>query len=150
MRRRHLKTGDRSRELAEKPDGASEVRDFHRLAGRREFSAGKNLKPGLRGNPRQTRLSAETASGGCTNFGHALVDDVHSIENTHTYNLRFFVDSKNRRSTTRSFFDSFLSFSSWCGVRGSSEVTFSDRKVEKEGKQGSIAKRWLRRTGKKC
>jgi hypothetical protein len=78
------------------------------------------------------------------------VDGVHSIEKACSYKRIFFVDVKNRKRTTGSFFDSFLSFSGWCGVRGSSEVTFSDRKVEKEGQQGSIAKRWSRRTEKKC
>jgi hypothetical protein len=34
---------------------------------------------------------------------------------------------------THSFFDNFLSFSGWCGVRGSSEVTFLDRKMEEGG-----------------
>jgi hypothetical protein len=28
----------------------------------------------------------------CTISGHALVDGLHSIENTSTYNVRFFVD----------------------------------------------------------
>jgi len=83
----------------------------------------------------------------CTNFGHALVDALHSIENTCTYKRVFFVDGKNRRSTTGLFFDSFLSFSGWCGVRDPSAVTFSPR-GEMEGKQGSIAKRWSRRTEK--
>jgi hypothetical protein len=64
------------------------------------------------------------AFGHCTIFGHRAVHGVHSIEKTCTYNGVFFVDGKNRRSTTRSFFDNFLSFSGWRGVRGSSEVTF--------------------------
>src|SRR4051794_34172913 len=63
-------------------------------------------------------------SGGCTKSGHGAVNGVHSIENACTYNCVFFVDWNNRRSTTGSFFDSFLSFSGWCGVRGSSGVTF--------------------------
>jgi len=36
-------------------------------------------------------------------------------------------------------------FSGWCGVRDSSAVTLIT-KVTREGKQGSIAKRWSRRT----
>jgi len=77
------------------------------------------------------------------------VDGLHSIENTCTYKGVFFVDGKFRRSTTRSFFDSFLSLSGWCGVRGSSLVTVWSRDWT-EGEQGSIAKRWSRRTEKKC
>jgi len=38
-------------------------------------------------------------------------------------------------------------FSGWCGVRDSSEVTLF-MKMSREGKQGSIAKRWSRRTGR--
>jgi len=33
---------------------------------------------------------------------------------------------------------------------GLKQSHFPDRKIGKEGEQGSIAKRWLRRTGKKC
>ena len=67
------------------------------------------------------------------------MDGLHSTENTCTYKLRFFVDSKIKKSRTGSFFDSFLSFSGWCGVRGSSLVTFLPQ-GEKEGEQGSISK----------
>jgi hypothetical protein len=77
-----------------------------------------------RENPRCTVVLARTSFRHCTISGHRPVDSVHSIENTCTYKGVFFIDWKNKRSTTRSFFDSFLSFSSWCGVRGSSEVTF--------------------------
>ena len=45
-----------------------------------------------------------------------------------------------------SFFDTFPSFSDWCSVRGSSKITFTSQE-EEEGQQGSIAKRWSRRTG---
>src|SRR5882672_3737522 len=93
---------------------------------------------------------AQNNSAGCTKSGHRAVNGVHPIENACSYKGVIFVDSENRRSTTGSFFDSFLSFSGWCGVRGSSLVTVLTRKVEMEGGQGSIAKRWLRRTEKKC
>jgi len=66
----------------------------------------------------------KTARASCTKSGHSPVDRLHSIENTNTYRRRFFVDSRFRRSKTGSFFDTFLSFSGWCGVRGSSVVTF--------------------------
>src|ERR1017187_5034058 len=72
----------------------------------------------------------------CTKFGHALVDGLHSIENTPTYRAWFFVDGKNRRSTTRLFFDSFLSFSGWCGVRGSSGVTFLIERLGRRVSEG--------------
>jgi hypothetical protein len=75
------------------------------------------------------------------------VDVLHSIENADSYKRSFSIDEKNRKRKTESFFDSFLSFSGWCGVRGSSIVTFSP-KGGKEGEQGSIAKRWSRRTGR--
>ncbi len=72
----------------------------------------------------------------CTISGHRPVNGVHSIENTCTYNHVFFVDWKNRRSTTGSFFDSFLSFSGWCNVRDSSEVTFLIERLRKRASKG--------------
>jgi hypothetical protein len=74
--------------------------------------------------PHPARPLKDLLAQRCTKSGHGAVNGVHSIENTTSYKRAFFVDVKNRRSTTRSFFDSFLSFSGWCGVRGSSEVTF--------------------------
>jgi hypothetical protein len=78
----------------------------------------KNLR-----NPPPARLPRENDFSSCTIFGQGAVHGVHSIENTCSYKCVFSIDEKNRRSTTRSFFDSFLSFSGWCGVRGSSVVT---------------------------
>jgi len=72
----------------------------------------------------------------CTKSGHRLVDDLHSIEKTSTYNRVFFIDWKNRRSRTGSFFDSFLSFSGWCGVRGSSGVTFLIARLGRRASKG--------------
>jgi len=44
-----------------------------------------------------------------------------------------------------------LSLTGWCGVRDSSEVTLRHRKMKSgEGEQGSIAKRWSRRTRTSC
>jgi hypothetical protein len=74
--------------------------------------------------PHPVRVLDENPFHSCTKSGHRPVNGLHSIENTCTYKHVFFVDGNNRRSTTRSFFDSFLSFSGWCGVRGSSGVTF--------------------------
>jgi len=48
--------------------------------------------------------------------------------------LRYFIQKVHRRS-----------FSGWCSVRDSSAVTLF-MKMTREGKQGSIAKRWSRRT----
>ena len=78
--------------------------------------------------------SAKTLPLLCTISGHGAVNGTHSIENMWTYKRVFCIDGKNRRSTTRSFFDSFLSFSGWCGVRGSSAVTFL---IERLGRRAS-------------
>ena len=74
-------------------------------------------------NSRPDAAFQESRCAVCTKSGQRLVDGLHSIENTCTYKRVIFVDEKNRRSTRGSFFDSFLSFSGWCGVRGSSGVT---------------------------
>ena len=60
--------------------------------------------------------------------------------------MRFSLTLKLEGVKRYSFFDNDPSFSGWCGVRGSSEVTFRLQNP-KEGKQGSIAKCWSRRTG---
>jgi len=77
----------------------------------------------LSGNPRLVRVSRKTNRQAAPFLRQGAVNGVHSLENPRTYKRVFFIDEKNRRSTTRSFFDSFLSFSGWCGVRGSSRVT---------------------------
>jgi hypothetical protein len=69
-------------------------------------------------------------------FWRTLIPRLHLLENRCTYKGVFFVDSKNRRSTTGSFFDSFLSFSGWCGVRGSSEVTFLIARLGRRASKG--------------
>ena len=84
----------------------------------------------------------------CTKSGQRLVHGLHLIENSRTCRCGFFIDEKTGRSKTGSFFDSFLSFSGWCGVRGSSGVTVLIARFGTEGEQGSIAKRWSRRTEK--
>ena len=73
--------------------------------------------------PRLARASREMPRRICTKTGHWVVDGLHSIENTDSCGSVFLIDEKNRKRTTGLFFDSFLSFSGWCGVRGSSEVT---------------------------
>jgi hypothetical protein len=42
--------------------------------------------------PRWMRVLAQTSLDTCTNYGHRLVDGVHSIENMCTYERVFFVD----------------------------------------------------------
>jgi hypothetical protein len=68
------------------------VQDFHSLAG--------EVRVWLHIDFRQ-RILRKAASGAgfarnpvqrCTISGHALVDGVHSIENTRIYNVQFFVD----------------------------------------------------------
>jgi len=58
--------------------------------------------------PASGAASARNAFGDCTISGQGAVHGVHSIENTCTYKRVFSIDWKNRRSTRRSFFDSFL------------------------------------------
>jgi hypothetical protein len=86
------------------------------------------------GKPFGARVSEKTDSMRCTIFGHPLVDGVHSIEKSDSYRSVFSIDEKNKKSRTRLFFDSFLSFSGWCGVRGSSGVTFL---IERSGRRVS-------------
>ena len=100
------------------------MRDFHKL----ETASCRVLHIDsyqyFRGNSAFDAGFARNGFRVCTKSGQGVVDGLHSIENTCTYKRVFFVDGNNRRSTTGSFFDSFLSFSGWCGVRGSSGVTF--------------------------
>jgi hypothetical protein len=72
----------------------------------------------------------------CTIFGHRVVDGLHSIEKSDSYNGVFSIDEKNRKRTTGLFFDSFLSFSGWCGVRGSSGVTFLIERLGRRVSEG--------------
>jgi hypothetical protein len=59
----------------------------------------------------------------CTISRQVPVKALHSIENPILTNLYFPLTQKIEGVKPYSFFDSFLSFSGWCGVRGSSEVT---------------------------
>jgi hypothetical protein len=105
------------------PRLAREVRDFHKQVRKSQPNLCIDLNQWIM---RKLASDAGFVKNGlrvCTKSGQGLVDGLHSIENTCTYKRVFFVDGKNRRSTTGSFFDSFLSFSGWCGVRGSSGVT---------------------------
>jgi hypothetical protein len=72
----------------------------------------------------------------CTKIGHAPVDGLHSIENPCTYKPVISIDDFYRGSTTGLFFDSFLSFSGWCGVRGSSTVTVPIARLGQRASKG--------------
>jgi len=95
-----------------------------------------------------SEASAHGLSQNCTKSGHQSVDELHSIDCKADKAARFYLTPKIDGVKTNSFFDTFWSFPGWCSVRGSSEITLSNREVRREGQQGSIAKCWSRRTGK--
>jgi hypothetical protein len=99
---------------------------------------------------REKRGEVAAAGGArCTNIGHEPVDRLHLADSkwdkAHGFSLTLKLEGVKRHS----FFDNVPSFAGWCGVRGSSKVTFRLQNP-KEGAQGSIAKRWPRRTGATC
>jgi len=57
------------------------------------------------------------------NMRHPVVDCLHSIDFAVDRKAGFLLTLKMKGVKTNSFFDSFLGFPGWCGVRGSSEVT---------------------------
>jgi hypothetical protein len=120
----------------ETPCSAPILRDFHnklQASGSCPRAANTFENPP---NPTIHALSPRSGPLLCTKSGHGLVDGLHSVENKCTYKRVIFVDGKNRRSTTGSFFDSFLSFSGWCGVRGSSGVTVLIARLERRASKG--------------
>jgi hypothetical protein len=78
----------------------------------------------------------ETAATGCTKSGQWPVDGLHSIENATDKAAHFRLTPKLERVQRKSFFDSFLSFSGWCGVRGSSDVTLNVAKRSGKASKG--------------
>jgi hypothetical protein len=80
---------------------------------------------GNRENRRPACLLREIARCTCTKSGHPPVDSLHSIENKSDKVAQFSLTPAIEGVKTESFFDSFLSFSGWCGVRGSSSVTLN-------------------------
>jgi len=128
------------------PCWARQVRDFHK----RQQDSGVRFHIDSRQcscwNSASDTAFAGNRSPGCTKSGQGPVDGVHSVENTSSYEVRFFVDGKNRKSTKGSFFDSFLKFFRLVRRPGLKRSHCSDRKIGMEGKRGSIAKRWSRRT----
>jgi len=129
---------------------APEVRDIHSGVAERSRDRSIDSSNESLGKPRLARGLREDASHVCTISGHPPVNGVHLIENTCTYKRVFFIDGINRRSTTGSFFDSFFKFFRLVRRPGLKRSHLLDRKIGKEGERGSIAKRWARRTEKKC
>jgi len=86
----------------------------------------------------------------CTKSGHGSVDRLHLIENTCSYEVRFFVDSKTRSQYkhTRSLTTSSV-FPVGAASGAQTQSLSALRKCQREGGQGSTAKRWSRRTGSK-
>jgi len=74
------------------------------------------------------------------------VDGLHSADFSADRRSEFLLTIEMKGVKTTSFFDSFSSFPGWCSVRGSSQVTLRIARWRREGWQGSIAKRWSRRT----
>src|ERR1700752_3059704 len=93
---------------SENPCGAREMLDFHKRS--RRLSRAFHIDGG-RCQERNFASGAglvRSCKADYTKSGHRLVDGLHSIENTDSCGSVFLIDEKNRRSTTRSFFDSFL------------------------------------------
>src|SRR5260370_27009769 len=86
---------------------------------RRELSSPSHFSAQRR-KPASRLSSARNGFSSCTKSGHPPVDDLHSIENKSDRSAIFLLTPKLERVQKESFFDSFKSFSSWCGVRGSS------------------------------
>jgi hypothetical protein len=64
------------------------------------------------------------------------VDGLHSIENKTDKATHFRLTAKLESVQRESFFDSFLGFSGWCGVRGSSDVTLNVEKRSGKASKG--------------
>jgi hypothetical protein len=102
------------------PAGYGICPDFHNRQRPAWLTLELKTYPRKRQTPRPSRLGPKSVCAPAQNPVHAPVDRLHLIENTSTYNPRFSIDEKFRKRRTRLFFDSFSSFSGWCGVRGSS------------------------------
>jgi hypothetical protein len=71
-------------------------------------------------NPCPACVLLDIASCACTKSGHPPVDGLHPTENKPDKGTHFLLTAKLEVVQRESFFDSFLSFSGWCSVRGSS------------------------------
>jgi hypothetical protein len=99
--------------------------DFHSRR-RAAKSAAHSFGPALCcENPHPACFLREVALWNCTKSGQAPVDGLHSIENKSDKGAQFLLTAELEGVKRESFFDSFLSFSGWCGVRGSSCVTLN-------------------------
>ena len=88
----------------------------------------------------------KTCSTPCTKSEQGAVDGLHSPENTSRYKPSNFIDSRNRRSTKTLVLRQLLRFTRLVRRPGLKRSHSSNREARGEGEQGSIAKRWLRRT----
>jgi hypothetical protein len=122
--------------LPRMPCQAREVRDFHKW--NRSLSRTVHIdRYQCYGRNRASGAGfAKSLKDHCTKSGHGSVDGLHSIENTDSCRRVFSIDEKNRKRRTGLFFDNFLSFSGWCGVRGSSAITFLIARLGKRVSKG--------------
>jgi len=106
-------------------------------------------------DPLTSVLSVQDFKGAATNIasttlrsvvGDMTLDDVLSKRDEMNGVLRLKLDDVTERWGVK-VTNVEVRVPGWCGVRDSSEVTLRHRKMKSgEGKQGSIAKRWSRRT----
>src|SRR5215468_4530340 len=82
-------------------------------------------------NPRKTCAQSKSMGADCTKIRQRLVNGLHSIDSARDINACFCLTVKIEGVKTHSFFDTFPSFSGWCGVRGSSKIAFTNCKVSK-------------------
>ncbi len=75
------------------------------------------------------RAARESFTADCTKNRHGLVNELHSVDSRGDKDAQFSLTIKIESVKTTSFFDTFPSFSGWCGVRGSSEITLKHCKM---------------------
>src|SRR4030095_2353624 len=83
------------------------------------------------GNPHKTCSKSKCSQPDCTKSWHRLVNGLHSIDAAADKCAVFCLTVKIEGVKTHSFFDTFPSFSGWCGVRGSSVIALTNCKVSK-------------------
>ena len=81
----------------------------------------------------------------CTRNCHTPVNELHSIDFAADKFAMFLLTLKIEGVKTQSFFDTFSVLP--VGAASGTQAKSPDCESEKEGEQGSIAKRWSRRTG---
>jgi hypothetical protein len=95
------------RRLRENPFATPHLLDFHRLGGGLNDGLSNDLDLFHCRNAAIDAAFRKTCVGNCTKSGQRPVDGLHSPENTTSYKHGFFIDWKNGKSKTGSFFDSF-------------------------------------------